>query len=464
MTPEIDGYIVRRGEATYEATRQRMVWNARTPARFPEMIVSAASESDVVAAVRLARSRGLQVAVRSGGHSWVGASLRDGTLLIDVSALRTVSIDEASRTARIGPAVTGAELAAALGERGLAFPVGHCGSVAMGGFLLSGGLGWNSIAWGPACMSVRAVEVVTPEGELVRADADRNADLLWAARGAGATFVGGVVTGFEVDLQPLPRAITTSTYLYPVSELEEVARWATDTVNEFPPTVERTVLLAPAPPGVVAEPHGRAVVVSATAFVDSPEAAAEVLAPLERCPVRDRALVRQVEEPTPFPALFRDLGGLWPEGYRYASDNVWADADFSDTLVRLRERILEAPSRRSFALAVMAPAPPEGAEFPDMAFSMEGRIFVSCYAVWEDEADDATNAAWIPSLMAELEPLAIGHYVGETDLLAASSRASGSFAQPSWERLQALRDTLDPDGLFGSYPAPPAPERAARPV
>ena len=189
-----------------------------------------------------------------------------------------------------------------------------------------------------------------------------------------------------------------------------------------------------------------------------------MLAPLERCPVRDRALVRQVEEPTPFPALFRDLGGLWPEGYRYASDNVWADADFSDTLVRLRERILEAPSRRSFALAVMAPAPPEGAEFPDMAFSMEGRIFVSCYAVWEDEADDATNAAWIPSLMAELEPLAIGHYVGETDLLAASSRASGSFAQPSWERLQALRDTLDPDGLFGSYPAPPAPERAAKPV
>ena len=82
MTPEIDGSIVRRGEAAYEATRQRMVWNARTPARFPEMIVSAASESDVVAAVRLARSRGLQVAVRSGGHSWVGASLRDGTLLV----------------------------------------------------------------------------------------------------------------------------------------------------------------------------------------------------------------------------------------------------------------------------------------------------------------------------------------------------------------------------------------------
>ena len=89
-----------------------------------------------------------------------------------------------------------------------------------------------------------------------------------------------------------------------------------------------------------------------------------------------------------------------------------------------------------------------------MAFSMVGRAFVSCYAMWEDEADDAANQRWLPSVMAELEPLAIGHYLAETDLTAADSRAQRSFAQPHWDRLQELRRKVDPDRVFPSYLAP----------
>ena len=161
MTSAIEGRVVWRGDEQYEAIRQSMVSNALKPARFPEAIVSAASEADVVAAVELARSRDLQVAVRAGGHSWVGSPLRDGTLLIDLSSLRELAIDEASRTAAVQPAVTSSELAEALAPHGLAFPVGHCPSVGLSGFLLGGGLGWNSGAWGPACMSLQAIDVVT---------------------------------------------------------------------------------------------------------------------------------------------------------------------------------------------------------------------------------------------------------------------------------------------------------------
>ena len=118
------------------------------------MIVRVASERDVPEAIALARSEGLRIAVRSGGHSWCGSPLRDGGMLIDLSALRRIDIDLDSATATVQPAVTGGELAAELSRHGLAFPTGHCGSVAVGGYLLSGGLGWNSGALGPACASV----------------------------------------------------------------------------------------------------------------------------------------------------------------------------------------------------------------------------------------------------------------------------------------------------------------------
>jgi FAD/FMN-containing dehydrogenase len=433
-----------------------MLWNALKPARFPEAIVSVTSEADVIAAVELARSRGLQVAVRAGGHSWVGSPLRDGTLLIDLSSLRELSIDEEARTAAVQPAVTSSRLAEALAVRGLAFPVGHCPSVGISGFVLSGGLGWNSGAWGPACMSLRAIDVVTPEGELVHADEEQNAELLWAARGAGPGFPG-VVTRFHLSLQPLPRAITSSTYLYALSELEPVAKWASEVVNSLPPTVELTLLLAPAPPEHEPGSDGRILIVAATAFEDSAEEAAAALAPLDGSPVLDRALARNTNEPTPFDALFRDFGGLWREGRRFASDNVWANADFTDILPRLHAQLLDAPSQESFAFAVVGPEPADDApeeQLPDMAFSMVGRSFVSCYAIWEDAADDAANLRWIPSAMSELEPLAIGHYLAETDLTAAASRAERSFAQPNWDRLRELRRGIDPQGLFPSYLAP----------
>lgn len=251
MTRAIEGPVTWRGDEHYEATRQRMVWNALKPNRYPEAIVEATSEADVVAGVDLARSRGLQVAVRAGGHSWVGSPLRDGTLLIDLSSARELAIDEAARSAVVQPAVTSSELAQALAARGLAFPVGHCPSVGISGFLLSGGLGWNSGAWGPACMSLQAIDAVTADGELVHADEDQNAQLLWAARGAGPGFPG-VVTRFHLALQPLPRAITTSTYIYGLAELEAVAEWASGVVNSLPPTVELTLLIAPAPRDVEA--------------------------------------------------------------------------------------------------------------------------------------------------------------------------------------------------------------------
>ena len=126
-TPPIgSGVTVWRGDPGYEETRRRMVWNERTPDRYPDVIVTVTSDADVVAAVKLARARGLRISVRAGGHSWIGTSLRDGGMLIDLSRLNGVTVDAAARTAVAQPAIKNTELVAALSPYGLAFPAGTC--------------------------------------------------------------------------------------------------------------------------------------------------------------------------------------------------------------------------------------------------------------------------------------------------------------------------------------------------
>lgn len=447
---DLDGSVTWRGDRDYESTRQNMLWNAWKPPRFPELIVRAGSEQDVVAAVTFARFRGLKIAVRASGHSWCGSPLREGGLLLDLSQLRGLSIDAVSRTATVQPGVTSRELMWHSPSTRLAFPVGHCGHVSLSGFLLSGGLGWNSGVWGPACLSVTGVEAVTADGELRWADEGRNAELFWAVRGAGPGLCA-VVTRFHLKLYPLPKAITSSTYVYALEDAEGIASWVAEARAVVPPAVELALLLAPASPAVASRPGERVVLLAGTAFVDSPDEASRALALLEGCPARNRCISREVNRAISFEALYEGEDAAWPEGHRYAADNLWLNVGLEEPLAELGAQIARAPSAKSLILAVLPPTPPQDSELPDMAFSMLGRVLVDCYSVWEDEADDEANIGWLGDAMKTLAPFAVGHYVAETDLLADPSRAAQSFSPVAWKRLTSLRVKLDPHGLFHPY-------------
>ena len=223
VAASIGGAVFWRGDPGYEDARQGNLWNRRVPPRYPDVIVRPCND-DVVAAVRLARQRGLKVAIRSGGHSWVASFLREGGMLIDFSGMCGLTIDVQARAASIQPGLRGTDLNRALRRHDLFFPSGHCVTVGLGGFLLQGGFGWNSRQWGPACASVTAIDVVTADGEPVHANKSENTDLFWAARGAGPGFFG-VVTRFELALQRRPQAMMRSDYLYPVEALDDVMRW-----------------------------------------------------------------------------------------------------------------------------------------------------------------------------------------------------------------------------------------------
>jgi FAD/FMN-containing dehydrogenase len=208
LKKSVSGIVIAREDGPCAAAREQLLWNPRIPERFPDAIVGATCVEDVQAAVRFAREHGLKVTARGGGHHWSGVALQAG-LVIDLSAFNHVKIDPVARTAEIGPVVTNRDLARALSEHGLAFPLGHCPSVPLSGDLLGGGFGWNAGTWGVACFSIESLDVVTADAELCRASASENPDIFWAARGTGPAFFG-VVTAYRLRLQRLSRAITTS--------------------------------------------------------------------------------------------------------------------------------------------------------------------------------------------------------------------------------------------------------------
>lgn len=448
------GDLVERGDPAYDDTRAAQLFNELKPERCPDVIVRAASAEDVREAVWLARAREMRIAVRSGGHSWCGSPLRDGGMLIDLSGLRRFEIDPGALTASVQPAVTGRELAARLAPYGLAFPGGHCGTVALGGYLLSGGLGWNATALGPACASVTGIEAVTADGDVVRCDAHENADLFWAARGAGPGFFA-VVTRFRLALHPLPGAVAGTTYAFPLDDVEPVTRWATEAAHRLPPTVETSFMLTTAEPHMVADgPRPKVITVTGTAFADSAREAARQLGPLRDCPFPERALYRQLDEPTSVEHLYETSATLWPTAHRNAVDTLWSDAHHPALLTRLAASVAAAPFEKSLVLAPLWPAGRDRSLSRDMAFSVLGESYLAAFSIWDDPAQDPAGVQWLRRTMAMVEPLGTGHYIAEADLTAAPIRAERSYSPQVWDRLRTLRARHDPEGVFHTYLTP----------
>ncbi len=434
------GQIIWRGEPGYEEARVGRMFNARRPDRFPAAVLLAETEADVIDGIRLARERGLQVSVRSGGHSWAAWSLRDGALLIDLGAMRQMSFETSTGIATANPAVQGgAELTPFLTSHGRTFPGGHCPSVGLGGFLLQGGQGWNSRKVGWACENVVAIDVVTADGELVRADAEENSDLLWAARGAGPGFFG-VITRFHLRTHPRPAAMTHDTWMFELDELDPLLTW----IDELLPTLDRVVepviaatrLPRPAGPPVL--------LLHTTAMCETPVQAERVLAPLTACPLAGRALAHErglttIEAENAAQSLQN------PTGHRYGVDCTWTDARAAELVPILRELWSELPTEHSFSIWYgWAPHRP----LPDMAFSVHARAYIATYAIWSDPADDERHRQWVVDHTRRLSGLGAGVYLGDTDF---TRRPDRFLADENFRRLQEIRARRDPEGRFCSY-------------
>ena len=446
LEKNLSGDLLLPDSAGFEPSR-RVGWSTVIPDRQPDLIVRAKTAADVIETVNFARNQARKVAVRGGGHSWCAASLRTGGILLDVSGLKEISIDPVTRTAAVGPGIYSAELMRHLGEHGLAFPVAHCPTVPMSGYLLCGGLGWNSGTWGSACANVSAIEMVTADGRLIVATPDQHADLYWAARGAGPGFFA-VITRYHLTLHPQPSAITSSTYFFPIAALDAATELVDSLYGNLPPELALSMLIA-TPPPTLDLPYEKVCVVSAVAFSDTVADAERALQPLNTDSRVKGSVFTSVNTPIDFNGLFEQLNNALPGGKRYQVDNIWSDTPLGEILTRLPEHYAEVPSPQSFVLAV---AYPPTFELPDAAFSVSKRSLVFNYTVWDDEQDDAVNGAWHAAAMALLEPYQQGRYIAELDLARHPAYAAQCFTEGSWKRLHDGRAVHDPNGIFHTYP------------
>lgn len=433
--------VIWRGEPGYEEARVARVFNARRPDRFPAGVLPAVSEQDVVAGVRVARERGLHVSVRAGGHSWAVWSLRDDALLIDLGGLREMTFDPDTGIATVSPGVKGgAEFTPFLTGHGRVFTGGHCPGVGLGGFLLQGGQGWNSRRRGWACENVVGIDVVCADGSMMHADGQENADLLWAARGAGPGFFG-VITRFHVRTFPRPAAMTHDTWMFELDELEPLLGWIDELLPALDPVVEPVIAATRLP-----RPAGPPVLLlHTTAMCESPAQAERVLAPLAACPIAERAISHErgatsIEAENEAQALQN------PEDHRYAVDCTWTDARASELAPHLRAMWSTLPTEHSFAIWYgWSPTRP----IRDMAFSIEGRAYLATYAIWRDAADDERHQQWVLGHAGRLAgAVGKGVYLGDTDF---TRRPDRFLSDASFRRLEEIRARRDPDGLFCSY-------------
>jgi len=451
--PGIGGKIIRRQDPDYELWRQSMVWHMSKPQRYPDLIVQARTEDDVVAAVRYAAANQLKVALRSGGHNSTGSSLRDGGLLIDVSGMGGIEIDESRQIASIQPGVRSLELVTAAARKGLSFPVPHCPSVGLAGFTLGGGIGWNyAQRGGVSTHSIVGAEVVTAEGQRLQATPTENPELYWAVRGAGPGFFGAV-TRLDLQLYPLPNTILASSYIFPLSQLERV----TATLDRIRAEhdvgrVELITVLMHHPEAAADAPPAESKICFLTAFVfeDSEQAALAALAPFAQSELATTSLVKMENQPFDFEGLYNRYFSLNdPAGRcaRYAVDNVLTNQG-GQTLHALAQHMLDAPTRDCHVLASFNM---HTRRLPDSCFSWAIDCYVGCYAIWDHEQDDEQLFGWLDKSLPLMDPFAEGHYVNEVEGRRHPDRYRLSFTDENWQRLQGLRSQFDPNGVFHTF-------------
>lgn len=449
LKSRVSGAVIERNTTYYEPWRQSMIWQYRKFERYPDLIVQARSEDDVVAAVNFARDAGMKITTRSGGHSWSGCYLRNGGVLLDVSRFQQVEIDAKTGIAKVGPGVLGRSLNEQLAQKGLAFPTAHCGMVPISGFLLGGGLGWNSTAWGGmGVFNVVGIDVVTAEGEKLHASEKRNPEIFWAARGGGPGLFF-TVTRFHLKCHPLPRAITTDTYFFHYSELAAVISLMDDVGPGIDPNLEMLTVVIPTFPELAdkctGNECGRVVALAASAFGDTLADSKNMLAPIAAHPVAKKAQLVIRDRPTPFEVLYQDNEGPFPQR-RARADNIYTNRA-GDTVPVLSKYMLTAPSNGNTPVILWR----GDLSFPDAACSTTGRFYLAGYAQWDNQEDDFANQRWLKEFFDEMQPFASGYYINEFDRETRSDMTSACFAPENWNKLKALRAKYDPNGVYHEF-------------
>lgn len=450
----IKGAVIPSTAPEFSGIKSAMVWNEIKPDRSPAVIVIVNDADDVGAAICFARENNLKIAVHGGGHTWCGLAVRNGGMTIDLSRLSESDIDQITQKAIIQPAITNRELANRLGKYDLAFPIGHCPTVKAGGYLLNGGMSWNLSHWGPAALSVEAIEFVTADGNKVIASENKHADLFWAGKGCGPGMFA-VATRFHLKCYTLPRAIMTSNYFYSLDDLKDVVTEVVRLGLKMPDIVELSIFLIQAPPELADQykaNNGKLCMITAVAFATTEKEGKEALAVLERGSIVNKCLSKTIYSKSSFEQLADASGATWPEHHRNLCENQCSKANPVDIVMALKDHFIKAPSTKSVIVFCQSTGGhPLIQSREDMALSMDAQSYGGIWTIWEKASNDAINKKWHNEAMAILRPFTSAHYIGETDIVEFPQHIQESYTPEKWQRLEQIRAKYDPDKLFFGF-------------
>jgi hypothetical protein len=436
LRSELRGRVIGPEDPEYDEARAVF---SGTFDRRPAVIVRVADASDVARVISLARDTGLELAVRSGGHSGAGHGTTEGGIVLDVSEMKALDVDADGRTAWAETGLTAGEYTTATGAHGLATGFGDTGSVGIGGITLGGGIGFLVRKHGLTIDSLLAAEVVTADGELLRVDHENHPDLFWAIRGGGGNF--GVATRFQFRLNQVGTIVggmlflpaTPHTIASFIAEAEAAPEELSTIANVMP---------APPMPFVPEEHHGRLVIFALMVHAGGGEAGERAVAPF-------RALATPIADmlkPMPYPEIYM------PEEEDYhptaAGRTMFVDAidrDVSETIVEYLEgsdATMRVAQLRVLGGA-MARVPAEATAFAHRS----SRIMVNVAAFYEGPEDRQVREAWVTDFAAALRQDDAGAYVG---FLAEEDEARVRAAYPgsTWDRLAEVKARYDPTNLF----------------
>lgn len=424
----IRGNVITSDDPRYDAERE--LFNAAIDRR-PAVIVRVADAADVATALAFARRHDLPVAVRGGGHSTPGYSLVDDGVVIDLSLCKDVAVDVERRTARVGAGLRAAEYVAATEQYGLVSPVGDTGHVGLAGLTLGGGYGWLTGKHGLSIDSLISAEVVTADGQILRANADEHADLFWALRGGCGNF--GVVTTLEFELQPLTQVLG-GMLIFPFARAREILDVYRDVTANAPDELTTYAIMATMPDGASI---AAIMLCYAGDIADGERAIA---------PFRALGPVADMVQPIPYSGMTALTEPLAPTGL--AHDDRWLNVhSLSDETLDLLVELAD-PVRSHGSLMIVkqlngkaARVAPDATAFPHRQLPYS----VVPLAVWPPHVDGSPLVAWVREVEESLAPIVGGIYANGADGHAAELIYGANVA-----RLRAIKSMYDPDNLFRS--------------
>ena len=435
------GRVLIATDAAYDEART--IWNGMIDRR-PGLIVQCAGAADVVNAVRFAAENRLLVAVRGGGHNIAGNAVCDGGMVIDLTPMKSVRVDATTKTAWVEPGATLADLDVETQAFRLALPTGINSTTGIAGLTLGGGFGWITRKFGLTIDNLLSADVVTANGELVRASPTEHRDLFWGIRGGGGNF--GVVTAFEFRLHELGPDVLSGLVVHPFAEAESVLQQYRQALENAPDELTCWVVMRQAPPlpFIPAEWHGKEVVVLAMCYCGDLEAGEKAVAELRAIgnPIAD------VVSPHPFVGWQQAFDPLLAPGAR----NYWKSHDFmelSDQAIGILTesiRQLPGPECEVFIAHVGGAAGRVAAE--ETAFPQRNSHFVmNVHGRWRDVAMDQACIDWARHLFEAAKPYAAGtayvNFMPEDEM----DRVEAAYGA-NYGRLVEVKRHYDPLNLF----------------